>query len=567
VSRWLKRVGDTVTLNEPLVEISSDKVDTEIPSPIAGVLLEIRVQEDESATVGTVLAIIGDAPVEEKVEEKKPLKDPTGLGIIPSPFVPELAPAQIAGDIEAAPYVTPLVRKLAEEAGVDLALIEGSGVGGRVRKQDVLTKAAAQPRRSSEPKAAPAPISTTPIVPAIPEVPLVTSTPTPRVRHVPPKRTPPATPVEPRSPRVNSAPAWGYAATAPTPSPDPVIDPAELYAPEPRVIPEPVEVSESLAAPDLVILPEVAVPAPEPVKVAPAPLVVAPEPIVSLPPIVATPEPVVVEPVVIVAPLPPVPPVVVAPAPKLAPVPRKADPTTPVPRGKTEKMSRLQATIARQTVESLLESAQLTATVEVDLTRIAKERDRLKGVFDPQASPTLSYLPFIAKATVEALHEFPRVNATIDADAEEITYPASENLGITIDTPRGQLVPVIKDAYALSVTELATKIADITTRPRTAFSPDELMGGTFTITNYGESGTLFDTPIISQPQVGILGMGAVTRRPIVVDDPQLGEVIVVRNMVYLSLSYDHRLVDSGEAARFLQTIKTRLELGDFAEED
>jgi 2-oxoglutarate dehydrogenase E2 component (dihydrolipoamide succinyltransferase) len=236
-------------------------------------------------------------------------------------------------------------------------------------------------------------------------------------------------------------------------------------------------------------------------------------------------------------------------------------------RGTTEKMSRLRQTIAKRMVESLQVSAQLTATVEVDLTEISKIRAKVKDDFKKREGATLSYLPFIAKAAIEALKSYPRVNATIDTEERTITYPDTEHLGIAVDTEKGLLVPVIKDAGDLSIAGLAKRIADLAARTRqNKVTPDELTGGTFTITNYGSAGTLMDTPIINQPQVAILGTGALVQRPVVISDERLGQVIAIRDMMYLSLSYDHRLVDGAEAARFLSTLKARLEEGDFGAE-
>jgi 2-oxoglutarate dehydrogenase E2 component (dihydrolipoamide succinyltransferase) len=258
-------------------------------------------------------------------------------------------------------------------------------------------------------------------------------------------------------------------------------------------------------------------------------------------------------------------------APAASPAPAATSAFVPSPdaakRGTTEKISRLRATIAKRMVESLQVSAQLTATVEVDFTNISKLRARVKDEFKAREGASLSYLPFIAKATAEALKQYPKVNATIDTEAGIITYAAAEHLGIAVDTERGLLVPVIADAGNLSVSGLAKTIGDLAARTRESkVTPDELSGGTFTITNYGSAGTLFDTPIINQPQVGILGTGALVKRPMVVSDPDLGEIVAVRDMMYLSLSYDHRLVDGAEAARFLSFLKVRLEEGDFGAE-
>jgi 2-oxoglutarate dehydrogenase E2 component (dihydrolipoamide succinyltransferase) len=233
-------------------------------------------------------------------------------------------------------------------------------------------------------------------------------------------------------------------------------------------------------------------------------------------------------------------------------------------RGQTVKMSRLRQVIAARMVESLQVSAQLTTVVEVDITRIARLRDQAKADFERREGVKLSFLPFFAVAAVEALKAHPNVNASVDTEAGTITYHESEHLGIAVDTERGLLVPVIHDAGDLNLGGLARKIADLAERTRTnKVSPDELGGGTFTLTNTGSRGALFDTPIINQPQVAILGTGAVVKRPVVITDPNLGETIAVRSMVYLALSYDHRIVDGADAARFLNTIKERLEAGAF----
>jgi 2-oxoglutarate dehydrogenase E2 component (dihydrolipoamide succinyltransferase) len=227
-------------------------------------------------------------------------------------------------------------------------------------------------------------------------------------------------------------------------------------------------------------------------------------------------------------------------------------------------MSRLRQVIAARMVESLQVSAQLTTVVEVDITRIARLRDQAKADFERREGVKLSFLPFFAVAAVEALKAHPNVNSSVDTEAGTITYHESEHLGIAVDTERGLLVPVIHDAGDLNLGGLARKIADLAERTRTnKVSPDELGGGTFTLTNTGSRGALFDTPIINQPQVAILGTGAVVKRPVVITDPNLGETIAVRSMVYLALSYDHRIVDGADAARFLNTIKERLEAGAF----
>ena len=458
VTRWLKAEGDQIAVDEALLEVSTDKVDTEIPSPVAGTVTKILVAEDETVPVGADLAVVGSPagatpapqapakhsapaapepvtsetppaetppaetppaetpPAETPPAETPPAETPpaeTPPAEAPSvPVTPvPTTPAQDSADApsvappasgsEAAAYVTPLVRKLAVDNDVDLRTLKGTGIGGRIRKQDVLDAAAAAK------------------VAAVPAVP-------------------------------------------PAPAPT-------LTASSVRVSPK---------------------------------------------------------------------------------------------RGTTEKMSRLRKVIAARMVESLHISAQLTTVVEVDVTKIARLRDKAKRDFEAREGIKLSFLPFFAVAAVEALKAHPSVNSSVEGD--EITYHGSENLGVAVDTERGLLVPVIKDAGDLNIAGLARKIADLAERTRTSqVSPDELGGGTFTLTNTGSRGALFDTPIINQPNVAILGTGAVVKRPVVVKDQDGGETIAIHSMVYLALSYDHRVVDGAEAARFLNTMKGRLEEGAF----
>jgi 2-oxoglutarate dehydrogenase E2 component (dihydrolipoamide succinyltransferase) len=233
-------------------------------------------------------------------------------------------------------------------------------------------------------------------------------------------------------------------------------------------------------------------------------------------------------------------------------------------RGRTEKLSRLRAVIARRMVESLQVSAQLTTVVEADVTRIAKLRQQAKADFETREGVKLSFLPFFAKAAVEALKTHPSLNASIDTEAGTVTYHEAEHLGVAVDTDRGLLVPVIREAGDLNIGGLARRIADLADRTRNnKIAPDDLSGGTFTLTNTGSRGALFDTPIINQPQVAILGTGAVVKRAVVVSDDTGADSIAIRSMVYLALTYDHRLVDGADAARFLVAVKSRLEDGAF----
>ena len=431
VTRWLKSVGDSVVVDEPLLEVSTDKVDTEIPSPASGVLLSIDVSVDSTVAVGTKLASIGAsgstpaptpvatpvvtpiaAPTPNPVAAPKAVPTPpqTPPPLIPRPAAPAPTPAPIAAQAPARStvledsYVTPIVRKLAAESGVDLSRVKGTGVGGRIRKEDVL---AAAPRAAA----------------------------------------PAATPVT----------AGSVAPSAPRTA---------------------------------------------------APIAVSPL------------------------------------------------------RGTTVTMSRLRKVIAARMLESLQVSAQLTTVIEVDITKIARLREKAKASFESREGVKLTFLPFFAVAVCEALKQHPVVNASVEGD--QITYHGAEHLGIAVDTERGLLVPVIRDAGDLNMGGIARRIVDVANRTReNKISPDDLGGGTFTITNTGSRGALFDTPIINQPQVAILGVGAVVKRPMVVKGEDGGETIAIRSMVYLALSYDHRIVDGADAARFLSTLKERLEEGRF----
>ncbi|HET6504718.1 MAG TPA: 2-oxoglutarate dehydrogenase, E2 component, dihydrolipoamide succinyltransferase [Amycolatopsis sp.] len=456
VTRWLKQVGDPVEVDEPLLEISTDKVDTEVPSPVAGTLLEISVAEDETVEVGGRLAVIGaagavpapqppapPAPPAPQPEAARPAPvpapEPPKPAAQPSPqptaqptaqpSVPAPAAAESNGDGDGtAPYVTPLVRKLATEHGIDLASLTGSGVGGRIRKQDVLAAAEAKQKAEQAAAAPAAPAETTAAAP--------------------------------------SAPAPAPAAARPS---------------------------------------------------TPAPAAVSPE---------------------------------------LAAL-----------RGTVQKASRIRQLIAQRTRESLQTSAQLTQVFEVDMTKVARLRERAKQQFLEREGVKLTFLPFFAKATIEALKQHPNVNAYFDEETRQITYFGDEHLAIAVDTDKGLLSPVIHYAGQLNLAGLATRIADLAARTRgNKAKPDELSGGTFTVTNLGSNGALFDTPIINQPQSGILGVGAVVKRPVVVTDADGQDTIAIRSMAYLALTYDHRLIDGADAGRFLTTVKHRLEEGHFEDE-
>ncbi len=408
ITRWLKNVGDAVSVDEAIVEISTDKVDTEIPAPASGVIAEIKAQVDQTIAVGSVLATISatNSAAVTPPAPSAPVVAPATPTPVPPPVVKvdpviNVAPVIVDTAANATAYTTPLVRQLAREKGVDLSKVQGSGVGGRIRKDDVLNFVPAQVAK-----------------------------------------TPPSTSAAVKN---------------------------------------------------------------------------------------------------------------VAPASAL--------------RGRTEATTRLRRVIAERMVQSLQTSAQLTSVVEVDVTKISALRERVKNEFLKREGVKLTFLPFFAKATVEALKQHPVLNSTLNSDASEVTYHDAEHLAIAVDTPKGLLVPVIKDAGDLSVAGLAKKIVDVAARTRdNQVTPDELSGGTFTLTNTGSRGALFDTPILNQPQVAIMGTGAVVKRAVVVAGEDGTDSIAVRQMVYLALTYDHRIVDGADAARFLTTVKARLEEANFENE-
>ena len=448
VTRWLKAVGDDVAVDEPLVEISTDKVDTEVPSPVAGTLLEISVGEDETVEVGGQLAVIGDKGAAPAAKAPEPKPEP-GRAANPQPKrrrpKPAAAPRQQRRQPSRHPhrsarhrtrqpqprhrpppvgsrpqrpdttsYVTPVIRKLAADQGVDLSTVTGTGVGGRIRREDVVAageaaRAASRSRQGRQP---------------------------PRRRRQ--RR---------RSPRPSK------------PAPD-------------------------AAAAALI--------------------------------------------------------------------------------GTTQKLPRIRQSIAKNMVYGLQTAAQLTTVIEVDVTRVANLRAKAKSGFEAREGVKLSFLPFFVKAAVEATKLYPVINSSISDDLKEITYHGSVNLGIAVDTPRGLIVPVIKEADDLNIGGLARRIADLAARTRdNKIGPDDLSGGTFTITNTGSVGALFDTPIFVPPQSAILGTGIIVKRPVVLTNDDGGEVIAIRSMMYLAMSYDHRSIDGADASRFLAAVKKRVEAGEF----
>jgi len=528
VTRWLKSEGDHVDADEPLLEVSTDKVDTEVPSPASGVLTSIKVHEDETVEIGVELAVIGDdgasaapaAPAGPAYAEQPRAEQPPA----PQPY-PEQPPApQPYPQQQPAPQPYPQQQPAPQAPPYADQPFAYQPFGD----QPFAAPPASAPVQAAPPpqQAAPAPQPYAFTPPAQPQQQEAPTPAPPAPQQAPPApiandTAPAPAPVEETEAQVESADD-DLAGTYVTPLVRKLasehgvdltaivgtgvggrIRKSDVLAAAERAAQEAAEQAEALTA----------------APAAPAPPVADSVPAASAPPAV---------------------------------------------RGHVEKMSRLRQTIASRMVESLQTSAQLTTVVEVDVTRIARLRDRAKADFEAREGVKLSFLPFFAVAAVEALKAHPSVNSSVDTEQKTITYHDAEHLGIAVDTERGLLVPVIHNAGDLNLTGLARQIADLAERTRTnKISPDELSGGTFTLTNTGSRGALFDTPIINQPQVAILGTGAVVKRPVVVSDDNFGETIAIRSMVYLALTYDHRVVDGADAARFLGTLKARLEAGTF----
>ncbi|SPM36249.1 Pyruvate/2-oxoglutarate dehydrogenase complex, dihydrolipoamide acyltransferase (E2) component [Mycobacterium rhizamassiliense] len=571
VTRWLKQEGDTVELDEPLVEVSTDKVDTEIPSPAAGVLTKIIAQEDDTVEVGGDLALIGDAGEDgaaqapsQPAAAPEPQPEPQPEAAAPAqpepapPAQPEPEPApaaQQSSDSSSGGTATPVLmpelgesvtegtvtrwlKKVGDSVQVDEALVEvstdkvdteiPSPVAGVLlsitAEEDATVPVGGELARigsGASAAAAPAP----------------TPQPAPKAEAAPP----PAPKPEPKA----------EAAPPPAPKPAPAPEPEPAAAPAPKPQPAQAETGgdgspyvtplvRKLANENNIDLGSVkgtgvggrirkqdvlaaAEAKKQPAPAAPAPAAQAP----AAPAAVSAPTP----------------------APALAHL-----------RGTTQKASRIRQITAKKTRESLQATAQLTQTHEVDMTKIVGLRARAKASFAEREGVNLTYLPFIAKAVIDALKIHPNINASYNEDTKEITYYDAEHLGFAVDTDQGLLSPVIHNAGDLSLAGLSRAIADIAERARSGnLKPDELSGGTFTITNIGSQGALFDTPILVPPQAAMLGTGAIVKRPRVVVDDTGNESIGVRSICYLPLTYDHRLIDGADAGRFLTTIRHRLE--------
>jgi 2-oxoglutarate dehydrogenase E2 component (dihydrolipoamide succinyltransferase) len=605
VTRWLKKEGERVEADEPLLEVSTDKVDTEIPSPVAGILRGITVAEDETVEVGAELAVIDEdgaapsqpaAPAAEPapaqpaaVQPEAPAAEPAAPA--PAQEQPAAAPQAPAGQPQQAPdqYAT---QQYQQQPGYQPQYQPGYPSPPTYPPQAYISpetypqQAGQEPTQQGYAGTYQQPGYEQPSYP--PQAP-------PAEQAPPAQQAPPTAPAQ----EAPAAPAPEQAPAQEAPAGPAVEDAGQVLQPTaegPYVTPL-VRKLASEHGIDLATVTGTGVggrirkqdvldaarsgrgtaPAPAPAATAPpqqaAPAAPAAAPAPAEVPSLATPTAPATTAPATTAPATTAP-ATTAPA-TTGPAAADGAPATNgrsaiVPsrlRGTTEQMSRARQVIAKRMVESLHVSAQLTTVVEADVTEIARLRDRAKAAFAAREGVKLSFLPFFALATVEALKIHPKLNAVIDTESNQVTYHDAEHLGIAVDTERGLMVPVIRKAGDLNIGGLARKIADLADRTRAGrVSPDDLSGGTFTLTNTGSRGALFDTPIINQPQVGILGTGTVVKRPVVIEDPALGEVITVRSMVYLALTYDHRLVDGADAARFLVTVKDRLEEGDFATE-
>ena len=539
VTRWLKAEGDFVNVDEPLLEVSTDKVDTEIPSPVSGTLQKIVVGIDQTVAVGAELAVIldgaaGSAPAAATAPVAEAPAPVTAAPVVetPAPVAAPAAPAAVVSSSNGTIVTMPALGESVTEGTVTRWL---KNVGDSVNVDEALLEVSTD-KVDTE---IPSPVSGT--VLAI-DVPVDSTVPVGArlalIGSASGAASAPAAPVTPPPAAPAAAPVAASVASAPVTPP-----PAAPAAPVAPVAPRPVTAANNDA------------------YVTPIVRKLASEQGVDLSRVSGTGVGGRIRKEDVLAAARPA-----ATSSPSAPVASSSAPAAPVAvsplRGTTVTMSRLRKVIAARMVESLQVSAQLTTVVEVDVTAIARLRDRAKASFETREGVKLTFLPFFAVAVCEALKQHPVLNASIEGD--QITYHGAEHLGIAVDTERGLLVPVIKDAGDLNMGGVARKIVDVAARTRdNKISPDELGGGTFTITNTGSRGALFDTPIINQPQVAILGLGAVVKRPMVMKGTDGGETIAVRSMVYLALSYDHRIVDGADAARFLVTLKDRLEGGRF----
>ncbi len=566
VTTWLKSVGDTVALDEPLVEVSTDKVDSEVPSPVAGVLLQILVPEDETVEVGTQLALIGDAseapqdapaPAQESAPTPAPAPEAQ-----PAPAAS--APAPASAPVSGTEVVMPALGESVTEGTVTTWL---KSVGDAVEADEPLVEVSTD-KVDSE---VPAPASGFLAEIRVPEDETVEVG---TVLAVITAQAPSAAPSEPVAPAAPAAAPAAPAQQAPVPASPAPQAPAPAPAAPVNPFPTPASLAQTAETGQLA---QSSASTPAQVSqtgyVTPIVRKLAREAGIELAEVTGTGiggriRREDVEAAIKARQAAQAPAASAAPQTTAAAAPgdnvfsgREASPL----RGTTEKMSRLRQTIARRMVESLATAAQLTTVIEVDVTKIAALRARAKDTFVQRENTKLTFLPFFVKAATEALRFHPKVNATIND--KEVTYFDHENIGIAVDTERGLLVPVIKNAQGMSIADVSRSINDLAARTRSAtIGADELSGSTFTITNTGSGGALFDTPVLNMPETAIMGVGTIVKRPVVVKDELGNDSIAIRSMVYLSLSYDHRLVDGADASRFLMDVKRRLEEAAFESE-
>jgi 2-oxoglutarate dehydrogenase E2 component (dihydrolipoamide succinyltransferase) len=533
VTRWLKAEGDHVNVDEPLLEVSTDKVDTEIPSPVSGTLQKIIVQVDQTVAVGAELAVIADgAAVTSAPAVAAPVAAPVAPAVAAPVVAAPVAPASPAPTTNSSGTVItmPALGESVSEGTVTRWL---KNIGDSVAADEALLEVSTDKVDTEIPS---------PVAGTLLAIDVAVDT---------------TVPVGARLGLIGSAGAV-VAPSAPVVASPPVAPVVTAPVVTPPVVAAPVVAAAPVA---------VAVAQPQDAYVTPLVRKLATDLGVNLSTVKGTGigGRIRREDVEAARPVSTATATSTATAPAVtsgASAPRTSAVAVSPLRGTTVTMSRLRKVIAARMVESLQVSAQLTTVVEVDVTKISRLRDRAKASFENREGVKLSYLPFFSVAVCEALKQHPVLNSSVEGD--QITYHGAEHLGIAVDTERGLLVPVIANAGDLNMGAVARKIADLAARTRdNKVTPDELGGGTFTLTNTGSRGALFDTPIISQPQVAILGLGAVVKRPMVVKGDDGGESIAIRSMVYLALSYDHRVVDGADAARFLVTLKERLEGGAF----
>ncbi|WP_211126060.1 2-oxoglutarate dehydrogenase, E2 component, dihydrolipoamide succinyltransferase [Streptomyces yatensis] len=560
VTRWLKAEGERVEADEPLLEVSTDKVDTEIPAPSAGVLTSIKVAEDETVEVGAELAVIDDggaapaeapAPAAEPAPAAQPEPAPAPAAEAPAP-APAPAAAAPAGGAEGTDVVLPALGESVTEGTVTRWLKE---VGESVEADEPLLEVSTD-KVDTE---IPAPVAGTLL-----EI-LVGEDETAEVGA--------------KLAVIGAAGAAPAAAPAPAaPAPEPVQEaPAPAPAPQAPSAPAPQAVTPEPVAPEPA--PAAPAPAPAPAAAPAAPAPAAPEaegayvtPLVrklaaennvDLSTVKGTGVGGRVRKQDVIAAAEAAKAAAQAQAAPAAAAPKAAPQAASPLRGQTIKMPRMRKVIGDNMMKALHEQAQLTSVVEVDVTKVMRLRAQAKDAFAQREGVKLSPMPFFVKAAVQALKAHPAVNARINDDGT-ITYFDVENVGIAVDAEKGLMTPVIKNAGDLNIAGIAKKTAELAGKVRSnKITPDEVSGATFTISNTGSRGALFDTIIVPPNQVAILGIGATVKRPVVIDHPELGETIAVRNMTYVALSYDHRLVDGADAARYLTAVKEILETGEF----